>query len=724
MSSLRMAANHNKACRFMSILQGAWKSLTVFQGILREDASFVVGHSRTSTATLSLLASPSSASNHLGEAFFCLPFSQPNLFSLQRDFAMVSVPVRLLSILQHASCEASHSLESGGQNSVRRSYVKASEKKALSVAMQNYLITKKGLPAVEAALIVKNAPTFVNKLMARAKEHGILQHKLPTTAGTGIDDEVLSKFQSKVDSFLESERVNEIEAYFETLGLADFSLLEETLASVQPKLLGENGLLATTEVLHSLGIPRKKLWRLYERDKKLLNLAAADLNASIQMLESLGVQKKAMPALVNACPLVFHMDLEQTMKKVLSYMEGVGIDKSFIGRLLQYNPQEVLRARETHFGEKIEVLLECGLSKEHVIRVLREFPQLLTLSLDHQVRPNIEFLQQLNLTPEQMSKVITGSPQILSYSVKKNMLPKIAYLESLGVLKENIGQILVKFTGIFGHSIEESMTPKVKFLESFGVERKNIGKILTQFPAILGYSIEENLAPKLKYLESIGMERGSLGRVITRSPSILGLSVEKNMKPKVAFFEKNGVKGRDLAKLFSMQPSVLGRAIDGSLSTKLKFLTSLGIEPRSIIMARALTACAAQSLNSLESKYQNLVTIGLSHEAVRKIVTQQPTVLHLSEEHLVEKINYLIQDVGFSMEEVAKCPPLLSYSLEQRIKPRHRVISWLKSNRLLEQKYPFSRVMSISEKIFEEKFVEPNPEAAALYKDLCIQRGI
>lgn len=587
---------------------------------------------------------------------------------------------------------------------------RTSLKSALSTALQNYFITSKYVPASEAALMVKNAPKFMKKLLVRAKEEKSLTLK---SQAVDPDHDGALNFQARVDAWVAKQNVDEIEVFFETLGLGDKSVLEYIVASENPKLVGEEGLLVNTKLLQGLGIPRKRLWRLYDRDRKLLKCTHTDFCASIRVLDNLGVQRKALPTLVQACPSVLRIDVEETMKDVLRYMEDLGIEKNFVGRLLQYNPQEVLGARHTHFGEKMQYLLDCGLSKDRVIRMLRDFPQLLILSLEVNVKPNIEFLCSLGLRKEQVGNIIVRSPQLLSYSVKKNLLPKIAYLESLGVERGNVAPILVKFPGIFGHSIEESMTPKVKFLESLGVERKNVGKIITLFPAIIGYSIEDNLIPKMKYFESIGMERASFGRVVTRSPSILGLSVEQNLKPKVAFFEANGVKEKDIARLFTSHPSVVGRAIDGSLASKLTFLASLGLEPKSDAMAKALVACAAQSVTSLEMKCNNLLEIGFPQKALLNIVIQQPTLLHLCEAHLKCKVKFYTEEVGLAVEELP--PSLLSYSLENRIKPRYKWMTLLQSSGLLSRKIPISTVMSICEKSFLKKFVEPYPQMVAQY---------
>lgn len=69
----------------------------------------------------------------------------------------------------------------------------------------------------------------------------------------------------------------------------------------------------------------------------------------------------------------------------------------------------------------------------------------------------------------------------------------------------------------------------------------------------------------------------------------------------------------------------------------------------------------------------------MSQEEVGQIVMRYPTLMGLSiDNNLRPKLNYLVDEVKIDRtvirNQLKTCPQLLAYSLEQRIKPRHRLL--------------------------------------------------
>ncbi|CAM6106333.1 unnamed protein product [Calypogeia fissa] len=83
--------------------------------------------------------------------------------------------------------------------------------------------------------------------------------------------------------------LNELEPFLESTGL-DPEKVEEVLPFVQMPLNEEQGLLRNVEILEGMGISIGSLWDVLEQNKQLLAMAPADLRATVDFLEGLGVK--------------------------------------------------------------------------------------------------------------------------------------------------------------------------------------------------------------------------------------------------------------------------------------------------------------------------------------------------------------------------------------------------------------------------------------------------
>jgi hypothetical protein len=74
--------------------------------------------------------------------------------------------------------------------------------------------------------------------------------------------------------------------------------------------------------------------------------------------------------------------------------------------------------------------------------------------------------------------------------------------------------------------------------------------------------------------------------------------------------------------------------------------------------------------------------------------------------------------MNWPAKEVLKFTSFVAFCLEGRIKPRHRVFSWLVSQGQLPQReYALRAIISGSEKYFRKQFVDLYPLAASVYEE-------
>jgi len=216
---------------------------------------------------------------------------------------------------------------------------------------------------------------------------------------------------------------------------------------------------------------------------------------------------------------------------------------------------------------------------------------------------------------------------------------------------------------------------------SLGVKKEHLGKMIMEQPCILCLSIGENIMPKLEYLESLGVQRSRVAQMICRYPAMLTSNLD-TMKLKVDFFRSKGLLGNHLTNLLTLHPDLLGR-----------------------------------SLESLNAGFANVQSVGFTQEEVCAILKMHPTVLSSTEVNMRKKFEFLTAGMSRSLKEVLTFTAFVTYSLEKRIKPRHRVFSWLLAEGLLPQKnYSLRTIIGGSEEYFRERFLRLHPLAEAMYK--------
>jgi mTERF domain-containing protein len=105
-------------------------------------------------------------------------------------------------------------------------------------------------------------------------------------------------------------------------------------------------------------------------------------------------------------------------------------------------------------------------------------------------------------------------------------------------------------------------------------------------------------------------------------------------------------------------------------------------------------------------------TLGWSDADVGIAVSKFPILLVRSKGALHILSEFLISEVGLEPAYIAHRPALLSYSLEGRLRPRYCVFKFLKENGLLGRDRSFFPAVTVTERVFMEKYIIPHDEAA------------
>uniref|UniRef100_A0ACD5Z972 Uncharacterized protein n=1 Tax=Avena sativa TaxID=4498 RepID=A0ACD5Z972_AVESA len=139
----------------------------------------------------------------------------------------------------------------------------------------------------------------------------------------------------------------------------------------------------------------------------------------------------------------------------------------------------------------------------------------------------------------------------------------------------------------------------------------------------------------------------------------------------------------------------------------------IGVPRDSRMFRMALHAVAFLSEEKIAAKVNYLKkTFRWSDAEARIAVCKGPVLLALSMDTLQRKSEFLISEMGLEPAYLALQPLMITYSLEGRLRPRYRVVKFLKENGLVKRDPSYSTVAKVTEKVFLEKFICPHKEAA------------
>ncbi|KAF3672345.1 putative expansin-A15-like [Capsicum annuum] len=222
-------------------------------------------------------------------------------------------------------------------------------------------------------------------------------------------------------------------------------------------------------------------------------------------------------------------------------------------------------------------------------------------------------------------------------------------------------------------------------------EEKRI-RITCQTDVLLVYSVEHTLTPKIDYLVSLRIARNNVVSMILRSPGLLTFSIEKNFKPKVEYLFKE--MDRNIGELKKFSKYFLF-SLEGKIKPRNRFLVEHGFtmslsemlkvsegEFYARLIKMRLWPIVIVDDAALKSFYDITILIastfdleGIARENVVCMILRSPELLTFSiEKNFRPKVEYLLKEMDRDIGELKKFPQYFSFSLEGKIKPRHRIL--------------------------------------------------
>lgn len=213
-----------------------------------------------------------------------------------------------------------------------------------------------------------------------------------------------------------------------------------------------------------------------------------------------------------------------------------------------------------------------------------------------------------------------------------------------------------------------SYREKLTYLRNLGIVDSNPKS--TNVPS---HETLDQILTIIKYLKSNGFSDIDLPKLSKSCPKLFSSSLEPDdIRPVFSFLATDvAASSRESCELILYCPELLFSNVDYCLRPTLAFLTSVGIE-----RLNSPTNFNAHLLNTrvckLETKIMFLRSIGFTYEQATKACVRLPAIFGYSiENNMRPKVEYLVEGMQRSIEELIEFPQYFAFSLRRRIVPRH-----------------------------------------------------
>ncbi|CAA0828649.1 Mitochondrial transcription termination factor family protein [Striga hermonthica] len=177
-------------------------------------------------------------------------------------------------------------------------------------------------------------------------------------------------------------------------------------------------------------------------------------------------------------------------------------------------------------------------------------------------------------------------------------------------------------------------------------------------------------------LSSMGLETSAVGRVLDMHPELLTADPYSDIYPILDFLLNTvGIPFPDIRKSLIRCPRLLVSDPEARLKPAFEFLTGLGFSgPNRLTFQTALLLVSSVDF-TLIPKIDFLLGLGFEYEEMRNMVLRFPCLLTFSvENNYRPKVEYFLKEMNGDLGEIKVFPQYFSFSLERKIKPRHRLL--------------------------------------------------
>jgi mTERF domain-containing protein, mitochondrial len=252
---------------------------------------------------------------------------------------------------------------------------------------------------------------------------------------------------------------------------------------------------------------------------------------------------------------------------------------------------------------------------------------------------------------------------------------------------------------------EKAIEPKLEYFLAYGFPRERLIQLICYDPNILCASLASRIIPNLNLLEQLLGSKTLVFKACDRGPWLLRNDLEKTLMPIVKELKAFGVPDYRIVQLSVSNPLALSYPVS-NIREGLNKLKGMGMKPDTTTFITGLTSMVSTKKETWERKMQLYMSFGWSEEDVLMAFARQPTCMMLSDDKIKRMMGFFTNKLSWDPAIIVKRVSLLTVSLENRIIPRCAVMEVLRKKGLWNGKPSMYTLLCISEKQFEERFVE------------------
>ncbi|KAL9434856.1 hypothetical protein AB3S75_021175 [Citrus x aurantiifolia] len=464
-------------------------------------------------------------------------------------------------------------------------------------------------------------------------------------------------FSSTFQRFLRYHPINEFEFFFESIGI-DHAEVSCFLPANKFFLSEDSCLLNAACALSSFGFPWDKLGKLYKEEVSIFSQSSQDLTSKLSRLKN---------------------------------YYGFSSNVILVGICLAF--PHVLAGNGDEWGTEIATL----------------FDDLKTVFVDFGLMSSVE-----------------GNVEVW-YDICR----KIRVFYDFRFEKGKLGELMGRNKSIFLDYPEEVLVQKVEYFCRFGVGKEDVGLLLLKSPEILSFDLETQVISVKGFLNHLGLSAKELRSVSEKYPYVLGRNKMANLPHVVRaadlqdwFFNKitNGYykllgnyalsnPDEDLDREFgdSLEKLLSSSRTPHHTMNKLTFLHGIGYGENTLTLK--VLANAHGTGSELQERFDCLLRNGVAFSKLCLMIRLTPKILNQNPETIEQKLDFLCQDLGSSLDYLYAFPTFLCFDLEYRIKPRYKFHMWLVENGLCTKNYSIASMVATSEKRFISRIYGIHPAA-------------
>ncbi|XP_021723264.1 transcription termination factor MTERF9, chloroplastic-like [Chenopodium quinoa] len=310
---------------------------------------------------------------------------------------------------------------------------------------------------------------------------------------------------------------------------------------------------------------------------------------------------------------------------------------------------------------------------------------------------------------------IGGAKLVADFNRVEEAESVIQFLKQIGFQQSDIRKLVCHEPRILLSRVRQTLKPKIKVLNDLGLSESDLVQAILKNPSI----VRQNLGPAIHAFRTVLGSDENVVRVINISNRVTFSKAAKYLIPNVEMLQSNwGISGDELKKLVFHRPSIYCMETNSFRNLLIRVEEKLGISRNSVMFVYGIQCVAVCSDKNIYDKCEVFKSFGWTQFDVMELIRRNPLCLTSKEERIKERLDFLINQLGYKPDYLASQSSFFTCSIEKRLLPRHRVLQVLKEKGLIKEHYLLSSASILSEAKFLKRFVFPFEEVHEVYAQL------